>query len=201
MDNAAGPSEPRDTVGHRPRRRGRGYAYKVFYRLPPRIRRLLARCVAPTYLVGAVVVILDSEAACIGAVDRLLLLRQPPGHGWGLPAGLLKKNERAVEGAVRELFEETGVRVASSDLLAGCPNAIIHPAGGVDTVWFGSVPASTTSLRVDGGEVLEARWFAVDNLPVLTPGSADLLAGYGFGSIAGLRWDPSLAHEDHGVRS
>lgn len=180
-DNLSGVSLPR---------RLRGYAYQTFYRLPSGTRRFLVRLAAPKYLVGAVTVIRDTDATQSGGPDRLLLLRQPPSHGWGLPAGLLKHRERPVDGAVRELFEETGVRIDPADLTAGSPNAIIHVVGVVDTVWFGAVPASSTTLSVDGGEVLEARWFPVDDLPRLTRNAADLLGRYGIGPLAELQKDP-----------
>jgi 8-oxo-dGTP diphosphatase len=159
----------------------RGVAYQTFYRLPSPVRRQIARLVAPRYVVGGVAVIKDAEAAEPG---RLLLLRQPPGRGWGLPAGLLKKHEPPAVGAARELFEESGVRIDPADLTAGVPNAIVHPVGVVDTVWFGSVPASTTPLQVDGGEVLEAAWFPIDDLPRLTANTASLLGRYGIGPRA-----------------
>ncbi|MBG0568153.1 NUDIX hydrolase [Actinoplanes aureus] len=164
-------------------RQFRGLAYQAFYGLPLPVRRQLARLISPKYLVGAVTIIRDAEAAEPG---RILLLRQPPGRGWGLPAGLLKRRELPAVGAARELFEEAGVRVEPGDLTPGIPNAIIHPNGGVvDTVWFGSVPASTTSLAVDGGEVLEAGWFPLDDMPPLTYPTERLLGIYGLGPRAG----------------
>ncbi len=159
-------------------RRLRGYAYLTFYRLPGRVRRRLVRLVVPKYLVGAVAVVRDTEAADPG---RLLLLRQPPGRRWGLPAGLLKRHEAPAAGAARELFEESGVRIDPDDLEPARPNAIVHPLGWVDMVFFGRVPAATTALRVDGGEVLEARWFPLDDLPPLTPNTELLLGVYGLG--------------------
>lgn len=164
-------------------RQFRGLAYQVFYGLPLPVRRHVARLVSPKYLVGAVTIVRDAEAEHPG---RILLLRQPPGRGWGLPAGILKRRELPAVGAARELFEESGVRVEPGDLTPGNPNAIVHPNGGVvDTVWFGSVPASSTPLAVDGGEVLEARWFPVDDLPDLTWPTARLLGIYGLGPRAG----------------
>ncbi len=161
----------------------RGLAYQAFYGLPLPVRRHIARAVSPKYLVGAVTVIRDSEAPAPG---RLLLLRQPPGRGWGLPAGLLKRRELPAVGAARELFEEAGVRLEPGDLTPGAPNAVVHPNGGVvDTVWFGAVPASRTDLAVDGGEVLEARWFDADDLPKLTWPTERLLGIYGIGPRAG----------------
>jgi 8-oxo-dGTP diphosphatase len=160
-------------------RRLRGLAYQTFYRLPGSMRRAIVKVVAPSYLVGAVAVIRDAESG------SLLLLRQPPARAWSLPAGLLKRNEAPVEGAARELFEETGVRVAPADLTAATPSAIVHhTVGVVDTVWFGQVPAATTTLKVDGGEILEAAWFPLDALPHLTANTEVLLAHYGMGPRA-----------------
>ncbi|MEU4425638.1 NUDIX domain-containing protein [Actinoplanes sp. NPDC024001] len=161
----------------------RGLAYQAFYGLPLPARRQLARLISPKYLVGAVAIVLDSEAPEPG---RILLLRQPPGRGWGLPAGLLKRRELPAVGAARELFEESGVRVEPGDLTPGVPNAVIHPNGGVvDTVWFVSLPASRTPTSVDGGEVLEAGWFPLDDMPPLTYPTERLLGIYGLGPRAG----------------
>lgn len=165
-------------------RRLRGLAYQTFYRLPGRWRGRLARLVSPKYLVGAVTILRDTDATEAGGPDRILLLRQPPGRGWGLPAGLLKKHEQPVYGAARELFEESGVRVDPADMTAASPNAIVHVVGVVDVVWHASVRASEVTLRVDGGEVLEAAWFPVDELPRLTVNAALLLGHYGIGPRA-----------------
>ena len=162
-------------------RRLRGAAYQAFYRLPHGIRRRIVRIVVPKYLVGAVCIIRDAEATDPG---RLLLLRQPPGRRWGLPAGLLKKAESPAVGAARELHEESGVEIDPGDLTPAVPNAIVHPKGWVDTVFMGTVPASETKLVVDGGEVLEADWFPLDDLPDLTPNTALLLGVYGIGPRA-----------------
>ncbi|MFI5933289.1 NUDIX domain-containing protein [Actinoplanes sp. NPDC051494] len=159
-------------------RRVRGTAYKAFYSMPHVLRRRIVRLIVPKYLVGAVCIIRDTEAPEPG---RVLLLRQPPGRGWGLPAGLLKKAEPPHVGAARELHEESGVVIAPDDLEPAVPNAIVHAKGWVDMIFMGYVPASTTPLVVDGGEVLEANWFAVDELPTLTPNTARVLSRYGIG--------------------
>jgi len=162
----------------------RGLAYITFYRMPLPVRRGLAKLVSPRYVVGAVTILRDSEAAAGDGPDRELLLRQPHRGGWGLPAGLLKRREQPVVGAARELLEETGVRVDPADMTAGSPNAIIHVVGVVDTIFFASVPASTTPLIVDGAEVLEAAWFPVDDLPRLSANTALVLGRYGIGPMA-----------------
>ncbi|MEU7618970.1 NUDIX domain-containing protein [Micromonospora rifamycinica] len=166
----------------RSRATGRAVAYKVFYRLPVAVRRRLVRLAGPKYVVGAVTLVRDSEA---GGAGRLLLLRQPPGHSWTLPAGLLQRGEAPVVGAARELHEESGVRLPPDRLRPAVPNALVHTRGWVDMVFEVEVPASTTTLKVDGAEVLEAAWHPLDDLPRLSRATANLLGHYGIGPQAG----------------
>lgn len=138
----------------------------------------------PKYVVGAVALVYDSDAT---DPARLLLLRQPPGHGWNLPAGLLHRAEAPVVGAARELAEESGVRVSPEQLSPAVPNAVVHPGGWVDVVFTTAVPASTTTLVADGAEVIEVAWHPLTALPRLTRATAHLLGLYGIGPNAGAR--------------
>lgn len=159
----------------------RRLGYGVFYALPSPVRRQLVRLVVAKYTVGAVALVRDAEAV---GPDRLLLLRQPPGVGWTLPAGLLQRGESPIEGCARELAEETGLRLRRDELAPSVPNAVIHHRGmWVDVVFDASVPASQVVFTVDGAEVLEARFHRVDNLPPLTPPTARLLSYYGIGPL------------------
>jgi ADP-ribose pyrophosphatase YjhB (NUDIX family) len=172
-----------------------GYArrtfYNAFYHLPSRWRRRLVRLGTSKYVMGAVVLVRDADAAEPG---RMLLLRQPPDRGWSLPAGLLKRKEHPAAGAVRELREETGVRVAARDVVPLRPCAIVHPNGRwIDMVFEARVPAGV-GLHVDGSEVYEAAWHRLDALPKLTGSTARLLGFYGIGPRAGQVAD--LAVED-----
>ena len=166
----------------RSRATGRAVAYKVFYRLPVTMRRRLVRLAVPKYVVGAVTLVRDSEAEGVG---RILLLRQPPGYSWTLPAGLLQRAEAPVVGAARELYEESGIRLAPDRLRPAVPNALVHAKGWVDMVFETEVPASTTALTVDGAEVFEAAWHPLDDLPRLSRATAFLLGHYGIGPLAG----------------
>jgi len=156
--------------------------YGIFYRLPHRYRVKLVRLAVPKYIIGAVVFVRDAEAPDPG---RLLLLRQPPGTAWTLPAGLLRRREEPSRGALRELAEETGIALDVNDLRPAVPNAVVHARGWVDMVFEASVPASTTQLDVDGAEVWEAAWHPMDDLPRLTSPTARLLGRYGIGPMAG----------------
>lgn len=156
------------------------FGYGVFYMIPHRWRARLVKLVWHKYVVGAVVLIFDSEAPA--EAQRILILRQPPGRGWTLPAGLLERGETPVAGACREAAEETGILFAEEDLTPATPNAMVHTKGRwVDMVFTARVPASTTELSVDGAEVWEAAWHPVDALPKLTPATARLLDYYGIG--------------------
>jgi ADP-ribose pyrophosphatase YjhB (NUDIX family) len=131
--------------------------------------------------VGAVALVRDSEQP-----GRILLLRQPRAIGWSLPAGLLRRGERPIDGCIRELYEESGIRLSAHDMEPAVPNAVVHTGGRwVDTVFWASVPASTVDLTVDGAEIVEAGWHPVENLPPVTGATARLLAYYGIGPYAG----------------
>ena len=160
-----------------PLARARVLFFGAFYRLPAHWRRRLVRIGSVRYIVGAVVLVRASDP------ERIVLLRQPPGRAWGLPAGLLKRGEPAELGAARELFEETGIRVAPADLAPCQPSAIVHHAGRwVDVVFEARVPADVV-LHADGAEVLEAAWYRLDDLPPLTTPTARLLAYYDIGPL------------------
>ncbi|MCT2278396.1 NUDIX hydrolase [Micromonospora chalcea] len=168
----------------RARATGRAIGYQIFYRLPVPLRRRLVRLAVPKYVVGAVTLVKDAEATGAG---RILLLRQPPGYSWTLPAGLLQRGEAPVVGAARELYEESGVRLSPDALRPAVPNAVVHAKGWVDVVFEAEVPASTTELKVDGAEVFEAAFHPLDDLPRLSRATANLLGFYGIGPRAGER--------------
>jgi ADP-ribose pyrophosphatase YjhB (NUDIX family) len=167
-------------MGSPANQRLRRLGYRLAFLVPPKIRHRLIRLVMARYMVGAVALVRDSEQP-----DRMLLLRQPPGLGWTLPAGLLKRGERPVDGCVRELAEESGLRLNAADLTPAVPSAVVHTRGRwVDTVFEASVPASQVTLVADGAEVLEAAWHRLDNLPPLTVATARLLSYYRIGPYA-----------------
>ncbi len=157
--------------------------FRLFHRLPPKLRRRLVQAVTPNYTLGAVVLLRDQA-------DRLLLVRQPPGYGWSLPGGLLDRGETPQAAAARELAEETGVRLPPATLRPTDPNAQVNAVSRqVDMVFTATVDASTTGLAVDSVEIIEAGWYAIDALPALTVSTARLLARYGIGPYVGYDLD------------
>ncbi|MBW6437650.1 NUDIX domain-containing protein [Actinoplanes hulinensis] len=58
------------------------------------------------FFVGARTIVLDEQG-------RLLLIQRSDNHRWAIPAGAMELGESMAECAVRELWEETGLRATS----------------------------------------------------------------------------------------
>jgi len=158
----------------------------VAYRnLPTRIRRLVVRLIAPTFSVGANCVILDG--------DRVLLVRLSYRKRWGLPGGLVARREVPAAAAIREAAEEVGLAVEPT----GPPAVVVDAeARRVDVVHRcrvapGSSPASAAPRSP---EIIEARWFALDDLPELQHETADALEAVGLDARRGDHWPPRGEH-------
>ncbi|MFE5407908.1 NUDIX domain-containing protein [Microbacterium sp. NPDC056569] len=113
-------------------------------------------------------------SVCVVRGDGLVLLtRRAQGKDWGLtwefPAGSALTGETSEQAAVRELHEETGVRVRTTDLrlvgrltertalfdvyvaqVAGDPVLALDPAEVCDSAW---VPLAEAMRRGDAGEM------------------------------------------------
>ncbi len=116
----------------------------------------MSRASAPAKPVVAIGVV------CLRENNVLLIRRaKPPRRGdWSLPGGHLEWGERAADGALRELAEETGVRARLLGLVDVVD--VIYPAFHyvvIDyaTRWLEGEP-------VAGDDALEARFVPVDAL-------------------------------------
>ncbi len=134
------------------RRRGYTAALLAFRRTPAPLRRAVVRAATPGFTVGAVVAITHG--------DRVLFLRQPHRDGWSLPGGLLDRGEAAADAVVREVREETGLRIAVGVPLTCQVNA---PLRRVDVIYRLEVDHEP-EVRV-GGEAKGHAWFRVDEIP------------------------------------
>jgi 8-oxo-dGTP diphosphatase len=112
--------------------------------------------------------------------DRVLLIERgwPPHQGaWALPGGHVDPGETSLAAAVRELEEETGVRVNPADLT---PIGVFDrpdrdPRGRYVTVAYRVQVPSGTSI-VAGDDARNTEWFPIDDLPPLAFDHADILA-------------------------
>jgi 8-oxo-dGTP diphosphatase len=103
---------------------------------------------------------------------RLLLVRRCDSGAWELPGGRVDVGETAVEAAVRETLEESGVQVAVTGLagLFTDPAHVVRAVNGevrqqfvvvFRARWLGGAP------RGDRKETSDAAWVALADLPWL----------------------------------
>lgn len=133
-------------------------------------------------MVGHELVIMTAGCAAIGDGEGRLLLQRRESGLWGLPGGIAELGERLDETAVREAFEETGLRVEVGELIgiysgyqATCANGDkIQPM-----VALFRADAVGGELFADGGETLELRYFGKDELPeIFSAQHRDMIADY-----------------------
>jgi ADP-ribose pyrophosphatase YjhB (NUDIX family) len=110
------------------------------------------------------------DAAIIDDAGCILLIRRADNQQWAMPGGVFAVGETPAEGAVREAFEETGVRCEPITLAAVHDSRFCgstHPFHLYHFLFLckplnDGVPAGTPS---HAHEVLEQRWFAEHELP------------------------------------
>lgn len=132
---------------------------KSYRRLPTGARRRAVRAISPTFMVGAMCFIERSD-------DHLLLVRHLYRDRWGVPGGLLQRNEEAADGARREVVEEVGLIID----LVGEPTVVVDPEPRrVDIVYRAKVAAGSDpdAAAPQSPEIVEARWFPRSALPEL----------------------------------
>jgi 8-oxo-dGTP pyrophosphatase MutT (NUDIX family) len=105
------------------------------------------------------------------SLELLLVQRTPAarfmGGAWVFPGGAVDRDEGHGEGALRaaalrELCEEAGISLGSADELLPFSRWITPPQVKIrfDTWFFLAALPDGAEPRVDGGEVVDARWYA-----------------------------------------
>jgi ADP-ribose pyrophosphatase YjhB (NUDIX family) len=96
--------------------------------------------------------------------DKFLLVRPAYAHRrFTFPGGGVKRGEKAVEAAVRELFEETGVMVTQLTWFGSYAQEIEYKH---DTVqcYYGAMEAA--EAHADNFEIAEVTWFSRADVPL-----------------------------------
>ncbi|MBE1534337.1 NUDIX hydrolase [Actinomadura algeriensis] len=120
---------------------------------------------------------------CVGAIvhdrdGRLLLVRRgrPPGAGrWSVPGGRVEPGEDDAAALVREMLEETGLRVRAGAFVGTVerdgPGGVVYEIHDYAATVLGGTPRA-------GDDAADVRWVAPGDLPdlPLVPGLLDALA-------------------------
>jgi len=105
-----------------------------------------------------------------GSTINILLVERgiEPFKGyWALPGGFLKMDETVEEGALRELFEETGVKDVYLEQFHVFSDVTRDPRERVLTVAFLALVKKSDYILIAGDDAANAQWFEWDELPML----------------------------------
>ncbi|MGE0821683.1 MAG: NUDIX hydrolase [Candidatus Binatia bacterium] len=98
--------------------------------------------------------------------DTVLLIRNTYGRaGWTFPGGMLRRHEPPDLGVQREVQEEVGITVDTVQHLGQFTGRQAYRR---DTVHVFAAWVSSPHVQIDPGEILEARWYSLTNLPPLS---------------------------------
>jgi NAD+ diphosphatase len=102
--------------------------------------------------------------------DSLLLARSPrfPGEFFSVLAGFVEPGESLEEAVHREVMEEAGIAVKNIKYFGSQPWPF------PDSLMIGfTAEYESGEIKIDGDEIIDARWFQADNLPNL-PGKLSI---------------------------
>ena len=122
-------------------------------------------------LVGSRPIIMIGTGVVLLQENQLLLQRRKDNGLWGIPGGSLEPGESLEEAARREVLEEVGLEIIGSlhllNVYSGKEQFNQYPNG--DQIYDVCVAYWTRDfrgpLKAEEGEVLELRFYAIDDLP------------------------------------
>ena len=126
---------------------------KIWRVLPLWLQIVLSRLIRPLFQVFAAAVIFDED-------KNILLVKSTYNrfHPWGLPGGSLEYGEHPEEATIREIREETGLRICIERLL-------LVNSWRPDRVGLYYLCRITDGTFYPSDEVSEFAYFSLDNLP------------------------------------
>ncbi|RTY93674.1 NUDIX hydrolase [Flavobacterium sp. GT3R68] len=120
--------------------------------------------------ISKIFVTVDAIVLKITAIGFLLLLikrkNEPFKDLWALPGGFLDENEDLEKAAIRELEEETQIKVEALEQIGTFGKPFRDPRGHtISVAYLGFVPENTIAVAADDAK--EAEWFPINQLPEL----------------------------------
>lgn len=131
--------------------------------LPEWLQAVLSRLIRPSFIVGVSAVIFDNE-------HRIFLGKSTYQrfHPWGILGGGLEHGEDTEEAVVREVWEETSLRIEVEKLL-------LIRAFAPDKFILYYLCSIQQGVFQPSDEVSEAGFFSLDSLPDVRPRDVDVL--------------------------
>lgn len=96
--------------------------------------------------------------------DEILLIKTTYGYSYSLPGGGIKKGEAPHDAAIRETFEEVGIRLTE---VVALPPFITYEEYKQDTVYGFYAEVDSKEYVLDNLEIDLAQWHPINNLPKL----------------------------------
>lgn len=125
-------------------------------------------------LVGSRCLLVPGARVIIAREDGSILLQHRSDLSlWGLPGGNAEEGEDLAEVAIRETFEETGLRITNPKPFGFGSNpefeTIRFPNGDVCQFFVMMFYAThyDGDIAIDGSETLDLGWFRLDKLPMM----------------------------------
>jgi len=105
---------------------------------------------------------------------EILLVRHTYGKGlWTLPGGTISRNEDPESAVKREIKEELGIEINNFKKIGELFDDSEYVK---DYITCFSASVGSREMRIDKNEILETRWFTLDNLPPLSNISKRILS-------------------------
>ena len=118
----------------------------------------------PAVTTDCVVFGFDGKGLSVLLIERGI---EPYKGKWALPGGFLRMDETAEQGALRELFEETGVRDIYIEQLQAFSTVDRDPRERVITIAFFALIRQDEYEVIAGDDAANAKWFTLDQIPPL----------------------------------
>lgn len=104
------------------------------------------------------------DTAVFDDADRILLIRRADNGRWALPGGASEVGERPGDGALREVWEETGCRTALNGFLGVFDNSL-HGGGSLHLYCLLFAARIISGAPIVTSETLDVSWFAQHEVP------------------------------------
>lgn len=137
-----------------------------------------------------------ADAAIINDEGHILLIRRSDDGKWAMPGGGLSVGETPAEGAMREAFEETGIRCEPTGFIGVFDSRFCEPKSRFQLYMYvflcRPLEKEPNQSPSHAHETLDCRWFAEDELPSELHGGHAIRILYAFRfwrSEVGTYWD------------